>query len=146
MSDDQASPNAPEPKPTAGQIEVARSRFETGWKSGQRPKIENFLQGESADELLAALVCIDLEYRWRPAVEPASKQPDGEMSDSLPARPRLEDYLAQLPDLGPLERLPLAVIVEEYHYGPGWYPPPRYVHRHHHPRRSGVTWGMSFNN
>ena len=40
---------------------------------------------------------------------------------------------------------PRPVIVEEYHYGPTWYPPPRYVHRHH-PRRSGVSWGMSFSN
>ncbi len=56
-----------------------------------------------------------------------------------PPAPRRETVIVERP-------APRPVIVEEYHYGPGWYPPPRYVHRHHHPRRSGVTWGMSFNN
>jgi hypothetical protein len=39
------------------------------------------------------------------------------------------------------------VIVEEHHYGsPFWGPPfhARYYHRR--PRRSGVSWGLSFSN
>ena len=42
---------------------------------------------------------------------------------------------------------PRPVIVEEYHYGPTWGPP-RYNHHayRHRPHRSGVSWGMTFNN
>ena len=47
-----------------------------------------------------------------------------------------------------VERAPRPVIVEEHHYGPVWGAP---YYGHHHayrrrPHRSGVSWGMSFNN
>jgi hypothetical protein len=58
-----------------------------------------------------------------------------------PPAPRTQTVVVERP-------APRPVIVEEYHYGPGYYAPPIY---HHHaysprPRRSGVSWGMSFSN
>ena len=139
MSDDRASPNAPGPRSPAGQIEAARSRFETAWKTGRRPRIEDFAGpdssgGPTADgpsaqqrELLWVLVGVDLEYRWRPAaIEPtrveeaAQRQQDSGASPDLPARPRLENYVARLPALGPLDELPLDLIVEEYRVRHRW--------------------------
>src|SRR5206468_3749958 len=45
-------------------------------------------------------------YRWR--------QGDRTPADGLPLCPRLEDYVARYPRLGPLERLSAELIAEEY--------------------------------
>ena len=57
-----------------------------------------------------------------------------------PPAPRRETVIVERP-------APRPVIVEEYHYGPV-YRRPYYDHHvyRHHPRRSGVSWGMTFNN
>jgi hypothetical protein len=47
--------------------------------------------------VLAELVIIDLGFRW----------PRGE-------RPRVEDYVARFPELGPVDRVPAAVVLEEH--------------------------------
>src|SRR5579883_141838 len=89
--------------------------FEQAWQAGGRPPIETLLARLPADDpaaesnhrhLLEELVKIDLEYRWRAA------QTDDE--NDFPARPLLEDYLHRFPALGPLERLALELIGEEY--------------------------------
>ncbi|VTT99219.1 serine threonine protein kinase : Putative serine/threonine protein kinase OS=Gemmata sp. Wa1-1 PE=3 SV=1: Pkinase: FGE-sulfatase [Gemmataceae bacterium] len=47
--------------------------------------------------VLAELVIIDLGFRW----------PRGE-------RPRVEEYVARFPELGPIDRVPAAVVLEEH--------------------------------
>jgi predicted Ser/Thr protein kinase len=79
----------------------------------------------AAGDLLMNLVMTDLEYRWRFAGDaptealrqPAAvaKAPEGPgQPPSLPGRPRLEDYIARYPGLGPMERLPEELILDEY--------------------------------
>jgi hypothetical protein len=57
-----------------------------------------------------------------------------------PPAPRRETVIVERP-------APRPVIIEEYHYGPTWGPHyyDHHVYRHPH-RRSGVSWGMTFNN
>jgi eukaryotic-like serine/threonine-protein kinase len=84
-------------------------RFEAAWRTGNPPRIAEFLPAtrESSDEvrrtIMHELLCIDLEYRWRR---------DGRKKGSHPWT--VEDYIRELPDLGPLSAIPLALIAEEF--------------------------------
>jgi serine/threonine-protein kinase len=91
----------------------ALERFDLAWRSGSPPRIDEFLPPATEDassassrkDVLEELVKIDLEYRWQ----------SGRAGSGRPgARPLLEDYVAQFPELGPIECLPLALIGEEY--------------------------------
>jgi len=92
------------------------ARFESAWRSGLPPPIEDFLPAarraasamdQGQRELLEQLVKIDLEFRWRQGV------PAGYTS-ALPERPRLEHYVARFAALAPLDRLPEDLIGQEY--------------------------------
>ncbi len=144
MSDDPGSPNAYRPNSAAEHLDAVRDRFEAAWKKGQRPRIEDYFQADSPSqqsaaqlqstggELLVALVAIDLEYRWRPTAEQPGETPiptdmeaaeakdPSQPSPPLPARAKLEDYVARFPTLGPLGELPLELIVEEYRVRHRW--------------------------
>jgi eukaryotic-like serine/threonine-protein kinase len=99
------------------QVEALLCRFDQSWRSGMVPRIEDFLppasgngpalSGPARRELLEEMIKVDLECRWR--------RPGG--SD---VRPRLQDYVARFPELGPLERLPLELIGEEYRVRQRW--------------------------
>ncbi|NUQ62215.1 MAG: serine/threonine protein kinase, partial [Pirellulales bacterium] len=117
-------------------------RFESAWRAGETPRIEDYVPAgpelpadESGPErngavdpaarreLLGELVMLDLWYRWRQAETDARRRQTGPADRavqpipdrrSLPARPLLEDYLDRFPDLGPLDRVNVAVIAEEY--------------------------------
>jgi hypothetical protein len=65
--------------------------------------------------LLRELVANDLECRWS-SDPPGAGIPDG----TLPDRPRLEDYTARYPELGPPETLPLDLVVVEYRVRHRW--------------------------
>src|SRR5438876_11979836 len=84
-------------------------RFEDAWQSGVPPAIPDFLPafaGQKRDdcrELLHELISVDLEYRWR---------------HGLPRY--LEQYAAELPELGALDRLPPELIAEEYRVSRRW--------------------------
>lgn len=144
------SQNAPQPKSPTGQIEGICNRFEAAWRTGRWPRIEDYLPVDPTAEgspalfdLLAALVTIDLEYRWRPAstAPAASGQQAADVLPPLPDRPRLEDYVARYPALGPPDRLPLELIVEEYRVRHRWGDRPghdEYLARFG-PRRPGLS-------
>jgi len=92
------------------------ARFESAWRSGLPPPIEDFLPAarraasamdQGQRELLEQLVKIDLEFRWRQGV------PAGYTS-ALPERPRLEHYVARFAALAPPDRLPEDLIGQEY--------------------------------
>ena len=84
-------------------------RFEDAWQRGVPPAIAEFLPafagGEPDDrrELFHELISVDLEYRWRRGVPR-----------------RLEQYVDELPELGPLDRLPAELIAEEYRVRRRW--------------------------
>ena len=81
--------------------------------------------------LLRELVKIDLEYRWR------GNPPAG----AFPVRPRLEDYVARLPSLGPLHELPIELIVEEYRVRRRWGDRPDHVdYLGRFPRHGPALW------
>ena len=74
--------------------------FEALRREGKVPDFEPFLNGLPGPTRLAVLtelVIIDLGHRWG----------RGE-------RPVVEDYVGKFPELGPTERLPNALILEEY--------------------------------
>jgi WD40 repeat protein/serine/threonine protein kinase len=107
------TPDRAEPK---DRVRDLADRFDEAWQRGAPPRIEDFLRdahgsdGTPLDEtarreLLEELVKLDLEYRWRGQVPV-----DGATVSWL----FLEDYAARLPELGPPERLPVALIAEEY--------------------------------
>ncbi len=115
----------------SGLIDDVCSRFEAAWQTGQQPRIEEFLPAESPNKsgatlrnLLVHLVGIDLEWRWKTADMAARQQtvaeqpayPDvSESTVLLPHRPRLADYVARYPLLGPVEQLSCDLIVDEYY-------------------------------
>lgn len=83
--------------------------FEAAWSIGNPPKIAGFVPviGECDNEcrrtILRELICIDLEYRWRK---------EGRKRGARPWM--LEDYIRELPELGPLPAIPLSLIAEEF--------------------------------
>ncbi len=114
-------------------LEKLLNDFEEAWQSGVPPAIEQFLDaappslaaaGGARCEALEELVKIDLEYRWRLAVSRTlclgragarpNPPPAWPGTSGLSLQPRLEDYLACYPDLGPPDHLSTDLIVEEY--------------------------------
>jgi hypothetical protein len=131
MSDESAGQSGQWSELRSGLIDEACSRFETAWRAGQPPRIEDFLPAESPDKsgatrlkLLVQLVGIDIEWRWKTADMAAETQsvagqealPDASGgSVPLPGRPRLADYVARYPLHGPVEGLPNDLMVNEYY-------------------------------
>src|SRR5262245_5351833 len=81
------------------QLERLLQRFESAWRQGSRPTIEDYLPPEPAQRtaVLIELVATDLEYRLRA----------GE-------RARVEDYLGRYADLQSNGRLLLELIAAEF--------------------------------
>lgn len=83
--------------------------FEAAWRAGSPPRISDFLpavvecDNEFRRAILHELVCIDLEYRWRK---------DGRKRGARPWT--LEDYVRELPELGPFPEIPVTLIAEEF--------------------------------
>ena len=84
--------------------------FEEAWESGLPCVIKEVL-GEAPENerwpLLIELVKIDMERRWRDTSQ-------GGADSTLPKRPLLEDYAQVLGELGPVERMPIDLVAEEY--------------------------------
>jgi len=125
-------------------VDAAMARLEEAWRQGIPPDLGTLVPADAdlATQrlLLGQLVGIDLEWRWKTADTAARQQtadipsppaplPKGEGSKSdspllpgegqgvraLPLRPRLADYAAHYPLLGPVEQLPCDLIVAEYY-------------------------------
>ena len=101
---------------TDAEFESRCLQFEEAWARGRPRPIADFLRepplasSTDRDRLLAELIAIDLEFRWRAARDAVG--PAGRL--------RLEDYAAMLPELGPRERWPLELIGEEYRVRRRW--------------------------
>ena len=94
--------------------------FESAWHHGTPPLIEVLVSpltnelarvDPACRRLLEKWVGIDLEQRRRRR-PPGCRA--GPASSAFPECPLLEDYLDRCPELGPVERLPVEPIVEEY--------------------------------
>ena len=120
MGDETADHGGQRPVPRSGLIADACARFEVAWQIGLQPEIEDFLPVESPDQsccralldLLVPLIGIDLAWRWKTA--DASGRHETTASVSLPGRPRLADYVARYPWLGPVEQFPRDLVLREY--------------------------------
>ena len=104
--------------------------FESQWQTGTPPSIGRLLLQSSATRkisasdrlrLLAELIKVDLEYRWREyaAVPSAdSRRPPGSgerlARQDLPKLPRVEDYMHVHPDLAAADELLTELLAEEY--------------------------------
>jgi tRNA A-37 threonylcarbamoyl transferase component Bud32 len=83
--------------------------FEAAWGSGSPPTIAVFLPAthDCKDKgrlaILHELVSIDLEYRWRQGGRKRGAKPW-----------TLEEYVRELPELGPLPAIPLPLVAEEF--------------------------------
>jgi len=110
------------------EIESLIDRFEAAWQLGQPPSIGDFQPSEPARRagVLLALVAIDLEYRWKLAnsLDSVPGSLDSTLppkpTGGLPPRPRVEGYLVQLPEIGPVESPPLELIAAEYRARHRW--------------------------
>ena len=98
-------------------------RFDLAWHGGTPPAIERFLPASTGGEdggpsvrrrLLEELIKIDLEYRWKEHACPPGPQA------ALSGPPRVEDYLARFPELGPPERVSVELIGAEYWVRQRW--------------------------
>ncbi len=107
-----------------GPLREMRERFEAAWNGTTPPDIGAFAATIRASfptaqwsAVLAELVKLDIEQRWRLAATPTGSRdvagPPGEFSFC----PRLETYAAQLPDLGPM---PAELIAAEYQARHRW--------------------------
>ena len=100
--------------------------FDAAWHGGSSPNIAEFLSravavspGDRDDRrVLVELVMIDHEYRWRRSLPLDPDRQDAAAPSSARAgsahAPRLEDYAARYPQLGPAEDLPVELIAHEY--------------------------------
>jgi serine/threonine-protein kinase len=91
-------------------------QFERNWQQHGPCDVRDYLdcQGELTSEtrrrLLAELICIDLEFRWR----------DSRRGPVSLAPAVLDEYRARFPELGPLDQLPLELIGQEYRVRRQW--------------------------
>lgn len=108
-------------------IEGALERFEEAWLSGFPPDIASFLTDDKdePDNLLAELVMLDLEYRWRSAKDgeaPTIASAEANGFSQIPDRPKFEDYFAAFPQrLSRCNRqCRLQLVTEEYRVRSIW--------------------------
>jgi predicted Ser/Thr protein kinase len=89
-----------------GNLERRLADFESAWRSGRAPTIGEHVAADSG--LLAEIIAIDLEYRWRSD----GKSLDGD--DAIGLQPRLADYVSVLDHLSSVHDLPAWLVAEEY--------------------------------
>ncbi|MCP4171840.1 MAG: protein kinase [Fuerstiella sp.] len=98
----------------------ALERFEKAWASGNSPDIEKFLLNSVSLQdqwsLLADLIDMDLEYRWKRFSDTLST--DGE--DEQPLCPSLVDYVSRFAGLSDDEAMAERLLIHEYRVRQRW--------------------------
>lgn len=117
------------------EVDRVCDRFEAAWRAAPpAPSIESFLDATEAHDqdamrpLVAELVMIDLEQRWRRASEAdvedstsrSARSPNSTLAETLPPQPRIEDYLIRYPQMGGEEHVPDEMIAVEYRARKKW--------------------------
>ncbi len=86
--------------------EDARRRFESDWLAGQSLSIRNYLPKPDQNSYLGTLeelVCIDLEFRWKPSDRQYSESNQTVTSGQATVQTRVEDYIREFPELNSTE-------------------------------------------
>jgi len=107
------------------ELSLLLDKFDAAWAGDSPPDISAYVAHIKIPELrreaLLELVMIDLERRWRRSTEDPTSirtadftMTAGQSSSGLPGRPTLEDYLRAYPDLGPINRMPIDLVIYEY--------------------------------
>jgi serine/threonine-protein kinase len=97
------------------------AEFERAWGAGAPPAIARYTEA-AASELLAELVLVDMEFRWRLSAEGVR------FDDSFGSQPRADDYARELPTIESAASLPAHVIAEEYRIRQLWGDRPNHDH------------------
>lgn len=112
-------------------------RYEQLWRDGQQaPSLGQFLADcdmsvDQRREVLADLVAIDMEYRWRAssgdeslrdtaAMLGAAAANEDTITDTIGERPTLEKYVRQWPELGESARIAAELPAEEFRVRHRW--------------------------
>lgn len=94
-------------------LEQVLDDFEEAWQAGENPPdladFVNLVPLEIQPRVLAELIPVDLEYRWRRF---HNAQSTDEIA-GLPARPHLQDYADRFGELLPADRFPPELVAEE---------------------------------
>ena len=85
-------------------LEEALDRFDELWRSGRPPQLAEFVESlpiKPGAPVVAELVAIDLEYRWKTAGSETVNQfsPQSVAEDDLSLCPRVTDYAQRWPEL-----------------------------------------------
>lgn len=86
--------------------EDARRRFESDWLAGQSLSIRDYLPKPDKNSYLGTLeelVCIDLEFRWKPSDRQDSESNQTVTSGQATVQTRVEDYIREFPELNSSE-------------------------------------------
>ena len=97
--------------------EQARKQFESDWLSGHSLSIRDYLPASENDSYIGTLeelVCIDLEFRWKPSESHGSKSNRTVSVEQAAVQTRVEDYLREFPELNQEEILRRLVEQEIY--------------------------------
>lgn len=103
--------------------EKARKKFESDWLNGKSSSIREYLpdrRDETYIDTLEELVCIDLEFRWKPRTEQRADSDCTFPMDEAVVPTRVEDYLREFPELNRdniLQRLVEQEIYVRIHAG-----------------------------
>lgn len=82
--------------------ENARKRFESDWREGHSLSIREYLPNSGTDTYIGTLeelVCIDMEFRWRPEQQHGSNSERTLSVAESTVQTRVEDYLREFPEL-----------------------------------------------
>jgi len=97
------------------------ARFESAWEDGTEPEISDFLFQDPIDDqavrhqLLLELVKIDLSSRWQNMIPKGGDVPSSSGVDEQTVQlPRVERYVVEWPELGPMDSVDVDLIVHEY--------------------------------
>ena len=86
--------------------EYARRRFESDWLAGQSLSIRDYLPKPDKNSYLGTLeelVCIDMEFRWKPSDRQYSEPNQTVTSGQATVQTRVEDYIREFPELNSSE-------------------------------------------
>ncbi len=91
-------------------VEQHFADFESAWRSGRVPMISDYLVADQTPDLtmalLAELIAIDLEYRWR--------DDKRRKTDAVGEQPRMSAYVRVIDQLDSVNDLPAWLVAEEY--------------------------------
>jgi hypothetical protein len=110
-------------------LEAEFERFESAWRIGNPPDIEQFLNGAFGSSqglrafqqlALVELVAIDLERRWRASASRTDTKVGHSSTKTLPAKPHVEDYVRRFALLHSGGLVPLDLVVHEFRVRTLW--------------------------